>query len=80
MVGKCSVCGIGKAVWLDREVGVKLCEHCYGRGVREAAREAGVVLTVPRALPQIKGVRKGLKGPLRNRPKETFIFPKREAP
>ena len=31
-IGKCSVCGIAKAVWLDRETGVKLCEHCYGRG------------------------------------------------
>lgn len=40
-VGKCSVCGIAKAVWIDREAGVKLCEHCYGRGVREDAREAG---------------------------------------
>jgi hypothetical protein len=36
----CYVCGIAKAVWLDREVGVKLCEHCYGRGVREDARAA----------------------------------------
>jgi len=37
-VGKCSVCGIAKAVWIDHEAGVKLCEHCYGRGVREDAR------------------------------------------
>lgn len=42
-VGKCSVCGVAKAVWLDRETGVKLCEQCYGRGVREEAREAGLV-------------------------------------
>ena len=42
-VGKCSVCGLVKAAWIDREAGVKLCEHCYGRGVRENAREAGVV-------------------------------------
>ena len=42
-IGKCSVCGIAKAVWIDREAGVKLCEHCYGRGVREDAQEAGVV-------------------------------------
>ena len=41
-VGKCSVCGIAKAVWIDREAGVMLCEHCYGRGVRESAMEAGV--------------------------------------
>ena len=42
-IRKCSVCGVAKAVWLDRETGVKLCEHCYGRGVREDAREAGLV-------------------------------------
>jgi hypothetical protein len=42
-IGKCSVCKIAKAVWLDRQNGVKLCEHCYGRGVREEAEEAGVV-------------------------------------
>jgi hypothetical protein len=42
-VGKCSVCGVAKAVWLDTEAGVKLCEHCYGRGLREDAREAGLV-------------------------------------
>jgi len=33
-IGKCSICKIAKAVWLDRDTGVKLCEHCYGRGVR----------------------------------------------
>ena len=38
-IGKCSVCGIAKAVWLDREAGVKLCEHCYGRGVREEKKQ-----------------------------------------
>ncbi len=42
-IGKCSVCGVAKAVWLDREAGVKLCEHCYGRGLRKEAEEAGVV-------------------------------------
>jgi len=42
-IGKCSVCGIAKAVWVDRPAGVKLCEHCYGRSVREDAQEAGVV-------------------------------------
>ena len=42
-VGKCSVCGIAKAAWLDREAGTKLCEHCYSRGVRENTHEAGVV-------------------------------------
>ena len=42
-VGKCSVCGIVKAAWIDRGAGVKLCEHCYSRVVREDAQEAGVV-------------------------------------
>ena len=42
-IGKCSVCGVAKAVWLDREAGVKLCEHCYGRGLRKEAEEGGVV-------------------------------------
>jgi len=42
-VGKCSVCGIAKAVCIDREAGVKLCEHCYGREVWEDALEAGLV-------------------------------------
>jgi len=41
-IGKCSVCDVAKAVWLDRETGVKLCEHCYGRGLREEAEESGV--------------------------------------
>ena len=43
VIGKCSVCGVAKAVWLDREAGVKLCEHCYGRGLRKEAEESGVV-------------------------------------
>ncbi|PKG31252.1 MAG: hypothetical protein CW742_14375, partial [Methanoregula sp.] len=42
-IGKCSVCGVAKAVWLDREMGVKLCEHCYGRGVRDDARKVDLV-------------------------------------
>jgi hypothetical protein len=42
-VGKCSVCGLERAAWIDRLAGVKLCEHCYGRGLRKAAEESGVV-------------------------------------
>ncbi|HJX56727.1 MAG TPA: hypothetical protein VJ350_07830 [Methanoregula sp.] len=42
-VGKCSVCGLVKAEWIDRLADVKICEHCYRRGVREDSREAGVV-------------------------------------
>jgi hypothetical protein len=41
-VGKCPVCGLERAAWIDRQVGVKLCEHCYGRCVREESRKAGV--------------------------------------
>ncbi len=40
-MGKCSICGLVRAEWIDREAGVKLCEHCYGRGVREKGRGAG---------------------------------------
>ena len=42
-IGKCSICKIAKAVWFDRETGVKLCEHCYARGLRKEAGESGVV-------------------------------------
>jgi len=42
-IGKCSICKIAKAVWFDREAGVKLCEHCYARGLRKEAEEGGVV-------------------------------------
>jgi hypothetical protein len=42
-VGKCSICGLVKAEWIDRQADVMLCEHCYGRGVRENARGAGAV-------------------------------------
>ena len=42
-VGKCSVCGLERSVWIDRTTHVLLCEHCYGREVRENVREAGVV-------------------------------------
>ena len=42
-IGKCSVCGLVRAEWIDRETSVKLCEWCYGREVREKARGVGVV-------------------------------------
>jgi hypothetical protein len=41
-IGECSVCAIAKAVWIDREAGVRLCEHCYGRGIKEDVRETRV--------------------------------------
>jgi hypothetical protein len=34
-IGKCSVCGLAKAVWRDKESGVNLCEGCWEREVRE---------------------------------------------
>ena len=46
-VGKCPACGIEKAMRIDREAGVKICGHCYGGGVSEDAREAGVVRQPP---------------------------------
>jgi len=36
-MGKCSVCGMEKAGWIDRTTHVLLCEHCYGREVRGQA-------------------------------------------
>ncbi|MFA4877040.1 MAG: hypothetical protein WC586_06470 [Methanoregula sp.] len=39
-VGKCSVCGVARAEWMDPD-GVKVCERCYGRGVREKPKESG---------------------------------------
>ena len=33
-VGKCSVCGLERAAWIDRQASVKLCEHCYSRETR----------------------------------------------
>jgi len=41
-IGKCSVCKIAKAVWYDQEADVKLCEHCYTRGLRKEAKDRGV--------------------------------------
>jgi hypothetical protein len=52
-MGKCSVCGMERSGWIDRETGVKLCEHCYGREVRENAR--GRVWEVPREVIRIQG-------------------------
>jgi len=35
-IGKCSVCGLGKAVWRDKESGVNLCDRCWERERRSA--------------------------------------------
>jgi hypothetical protein len=29
--GKCPVCRLEKAAWIDRQTNVNLCEHCYNR-------------------------------------------------
>jgi len=33
-IGRCSVCDTGKAVYLDREAGTRLCQQCYDREAR----------------------------------------------
>ena len=30
-IGRCSICGLEKAEWIDRERGVGVCEGCWGR-------------------------------------------------
>jgi hypothetical protein len=32
-IGSCSVCGLEKAEWIDRERGIKLCVGCWGREI-----------------------------------------------
>ncbi len=41
-IGRCDVCGAGKAVYHSREALTKLCEGCYARLVREWNKEGGV--------------------------------------
>ena len=41
-LGRCDVCGAGKAVYRSREVQANLCEGCYSRLVREWNGQAGV--------------------------------------
>jgi len=38
-VGKCSVCDLAPAVYLDRETGVRLCEACYSREAMQQTRK-----------------------------------------
>jgi len=33
-IGKCSVCNLGSATYLNEETGVKLCEQCHTREVQ----------------------------------------------
>lgn len=34
-IGRCTVCGLEKALWRDKERGVAVCEGCWGREVRD---------------------------------------------
>lgn len=41
-LGRCDVCGTGKAVYRSREAQAKVCEGCYARLVREWNTGEGV--------------------------------------
>ncbi len=41
-LGRCDVCGTGKAVYRSREAQAKVCEGCYARLVREWNKGEGV--------------------------------------
>lgn len=41
-LGRCDVCGTGKAVYRSREAQTKVCEGCYTRMVREWNGRVGV--------------------------------------
>ena len=41
-LGRCDVCGTGKAVYRSREARAKVCEGCYARLVREWNKGKGV--------------------------------------
>ncbi|MDH7510416.1 MAG: hypothetical protein QHH04_05170 [Methanolinea sp.] len=34
-IGRCSVCGLEKAEWIDRERGIKICQGCWDDLIRE---------------------------------------------
>jgi hypothetical protein len=40
-IGRCSVCNLGKAVFLDREAGSSICQQCYDREARAAGSARG---------------------------------------
>ena len=42
-LGKCSLCGEGRAVFYSEEMRMSICEGCYGRLLREDLREEGVL-------------------------------------
>jgi len=41
-VGRCSVCNLTPAVYLDRETGVRLCEACYSREAMQQTQKKGL--------------------------------------
>jgi hypothetical protein len=41
-IGKCSVCDLGSAIYLNEETGVKLCEACHAREVHRQFSPEGV--------------------------------------
>lgn len=38
-LGKCDLCGEGRAVFSSRELKMSVCERCFGRLLREYLRE-----------------------------------------
>ena len=41
-LGKCSVCNLSSAVYLDRDTGTKLCKACHSREVQRQNHTTGV--------------------------------------
>jgi len=37
-VGRCTICNLDRAAYLDRATGTSLCEYCYQRAVRDQGR------------------------------------------
>ncbi|WP_165077646.1 hypothetical protein [Methanogenium sp. MK-MG] len=42
ILGSCTLCGDGAAVYHSKSQRASICESCYARLVREANRDAGV--------------------------------------
>ncbi|WP_421908663.1 hypothetical protein [Methanolacinia petrolearia] len=41
-LGKCDLCGEGKAVFSSKELKTNICEGCFGRLLREDLKKEGV--------------------------------------
>jgi hypothetical protein len=48
-IGRCSVCGLDTAVWVDRAAGVRLCQSCYDRETMRQVQGGNCVATGERA-------------------------------